>query len=227
MLVYRWTDSPYPLLAGFVSTSLCLKSQNSRFIQPGERIWWLQLWEPGDRGDTAGKHIAATAANSSAVTTRSTAANTTTAALILLLLIVFSIVLHMYFAVLSPPVVFQYEEIQLDRAAPPAAPPSECIYYKAQMPRPTLPQHWHLRLLRHLRHLDSSPDTCNIYCIFDLTTSGKHYRRTNQRTDCVWHCWPLSFLTDGAVVNVDNHLSFTWTEPLLSSHQTERSPSGC
>ncbi|XP_073351548.1 uncharacterized protein [Pagrus major] len=35
----------------------------------------------------------------------------------------------------------QYEEIQLDRAPPPVAPPSECIYYKAQLPRPTLPQH--------------------------------------------------------------------------------------
>ncbi|KAM8722458.1 uncharacterized protein AB9X84_005088 [Acanthopagrus schlegelii] len=35
----------------------------------------------------------------------------------------------------------QYEEIQLDRAAPPAAPPSECIYYKAQLPQATLPRH--------------------------------------------------------------------------------------
>ncbi|XP_036947324.1 uncharacterized protein LOC119015448 isoform X2 [Acanthopagrus latus] len=35
----------------------------------------------------------------------------------------------------------QYEEIQLDRAGPPAAPPSECIYYKAQLPQATLPRH--------------------------------------------------------------------------------------
>ncbi|XP_051282910.1 uncharacterized protein LOC127378332 isoform X1 [Dicentrarchus labrax] len=36
----------------------------------------------------------------------------------------------------------QYEEIQLPtyRARPPAAPSSECIYYKAQLPQSTLPQ---------------------------------------------------------------------------------------
>ncbi|XP_035533854.1 uncharacterized protein LOC118340101 [Morone saxatilis] len=36
----------------------------------------------------------------------------------------------------------QYEEIQLPtyRARPPAAPSSECIYSKAQLPQPTLPQ---------------------------------------------------------------------------------------